>query len=137
MHAWAHIQKLFVLQWRNILVGMFVLIGSLVFFVVSWTQDVRLRRIFKTADNITNNRLWISYQTGSLNTREECREHVKGFMAEESAVLTALTLALVGPLKSPDLTFYKRNTDYAPTSRHYYIHPTFPMLHDFWMDCAS
>jgi amino acid transporter len=52
LETWANVKKLFLLQWRNILVGVFVLIGSSVFFIVFWTQDSKLRNIFNDTTNI-------------------------------------------------------------------------------------
>ena len=40
--TWRSIKKLIFLQWRNILVSIFVIIGSINFFIVFWTQDSKL-----------------------------------------------------------------------------------------------
>jgi hypothetical protein len=52
LETWANVKKLFLLQWRNILVSVLVLIRSLVFFIVLWTQDRKLGRVFNDTTNI-------------------------------------------------------------------------------------
>ncbi|KAF1831331.1 hypothetical protein BDW02DRAFT_591196 [Decorospora gaudefroyi] len=80
LQTWANVKKLFLLQWRNILVSIFVLVGSLVFFVVFWTQDRKLGRVFNDDENL-----------------RPCRKYVEGFTVSEPSVLVALILAsLVG-----------------------------------------
>ncbi|KAH7401022.1 hypothetical protein DE146DRAFT_781938 [Phaeosphaeria sp. MPI-PUGE-AT-0046c] len=97
LQAWTNIKKLFLLQWRNILVSVFVLVGNLVFFIVFWTQDSRLGRVFNDSTNIKPVKTWILCQVLSKGDKEECRKYVKDFTVNESAVVTALVLAsLVG-----------------------------------------
>lgn len=86
---------MFLLQWRNILVSVFVLIGSLVFFVVFWTQDTRLGKVFNDEKNIKPVKTWILCQVLSKGDKKECRKYVKDFTVDESAVVTALVLASV------------------------------------------
>jgi hypothetical protein len=95
LKTWRNIKKLFLLQWRNILVSVFVLIGSLVFFVVFWTQDSRLGKVFNSSIDIKPVKTWITCQILSKDNKSECRKHVKGFTMEEPAVLSALILASV------------------------------------------
>jgi hypothetical protein len=52
LETWANVKKLFLLQWRNILVSVFVSIGSLVFFIVFWTQDSKLGKVNNDTKNI-------------------------------------------------------------------------------------
>jgi len=93
--TWANIKKLFILQWRNILVAIFVLIGSLVFFIVFWTQDRKLGNVFNDPDNIKPVRTWIICQTLSWGDKTECPKYVSDFTVYQAAVVTSLTLASV------------------------------------------
>jgi hypothetical protein len=95
LQAWVNIKKLFLLQWRNILVSVFVLIGSLVFFIVFWTQDSKLGKVFNDTANIKPVKTWIICQILSKGDKTECRKYVKNFTVNEAAVLTALILASV------------------------------------------
>ncbi|OAL00759.1 hypothetical protein IQ06DRAFT_370145 [Phaeosphaeriaceae sp. SRC1lsM3a] len=97
MQTWTNIKKLFLLQWRNILVSVFVLVGSLVFFIVFWTQDSRLGRVVNDSTNIKPVKTWILCQVLSKGDKKECRKYVKDFTVDEPTVVTALILAsLVG-----------------------------------------
>lgn len=95
LQTWTNIKQLFLLQWRNILVTVFVLIGSLVFFIVFWTQDSRLGKVFNDPSNIKPVKTWILCQVLSKGDKKECRKYVKDFTVDESAVVTALVLASV------------------------------------------
>jgi hypothetical protein len=95
LQTWANVKRLFVLQWRNILVSVFVLIGSLIFFIVFWTQDRKLGMVFNDPANIKPVKTWIICQTLSRGEKTECRKYVKNFTVNESAVLTSLILASV------------------------------------------
>lgn len=77
------------------MVSVFVLIGSLVFFVVFWTQDTRLGKVFNDEKNIKPVKTWILCQVLSKGDKKECRKYVKDFTVDESAVVTALVLASV------------------------------------------
>lgn len=103
LQTWANIKKLFVLQWRNILVSVFVLVGSLVFFIVFWTQDSRLGKVFNDTSNIKPVKTWILCQTLSKGDKQECRKYVSDFTVNESAVVIAVILASVS---SPPSCFY-------------------------------
>lgn len=96
MQTWTNIKKLFLLQWRNILVSVFVLVGSLVFFIVFWTQDSRLGRVVNDSTNIKPVKTWILCQVLSKGDKKECRKYVKDFTVDEPTVVTALILASVG-----------------------------------------
>lgn len=95
LQTWANVKKLFVLQWRNILVSVFVLAGSLVFFLVFWTQDRKLGSVLNDSDDITDVKTWIICQTLSRGDKKECRKYVKGFTVKETELLIALILASV------------------------------------------
>ena len=95
LQTWANVKKLFVLQWRNILVSVFVLAGSLVFFLVFWTQDRKLGSVLNDGKDITQIKTWIVCQTLSRGDKKECRKYVKGFTVKEADVLVALILASV------------------------------------------
>ncbi|KAF2687040.1 hypothetical protein K458DRAFT_440942 [Lentithecium fluviatile CBS 122367] len=95
--TWTHVKRLFLLQWRNILVSVFVIIGSISFFIVFWTQDSKLGRAFDGPNNIKPVKTWIICQTLSAGDKEGCRKYVKDFTVDQAAVLTSLILAsLVG-----------------------------------------
>ncbi|KAK1911571.1 hypothetical protein P3342_012873 [Pyrenophora teres f. teres] len=97
LQTWGNVKKLFLLQWRNILVSVFVLAGSLVFFFVFWTQDRKLGSVLNDSRDITQVKTWIICQTLSRGDKKECRKYVKGFTVREADVLVALILAsLVG-----------------------------------------
>jgi hypothetical protein len=95
LQTWKNIKQLLLLQWRNILVSVFVLIGSLVFFIVFWAQDSRLGKVFNNTSNIQSVKTWILCQVLSKDGKKECRKYVKNFTVDESAVVTALVLASV------------------------------------------
>ncbi|KAH7139444.1 hypothetical protein B0J11DRAFT_589264 [Dendryphion nanum] len=97
LDTWKNVKKLFMLQWRNVLVSVFVLIGGVAFFVVFWTQDTKLGSIANDPDNIKEVKMWIVCQTLSRGDKEECRKYVEDFTVSEAAVVTSLILAsLVG-----------------------------------------
>jgi hypothetical protein len=126
LQTWVHVKRLFVLQWRNTLVSVLVLIGSLVFFIVFWTQDSKLGAVFNDPRNIKPVKTWIVCQTLSRGDRRECRKYVKNFTVNEPAVLTALILASVSwstPLKEVEgkLTHTAR--------RYRNLHPALPHKH--------
>jgi hypothetical protein len=97
LESWENVKRLFLLQWRNILVSVFVLIGSLVFFVVFWTQDAKLGMVFDDQANVKPVEMWILCQILSKGDKKECRKYVEGFIVDEPVVLTALILASVSP----------------------------------------
>jgi hypothetical protein len=97
LQTWSNVKKLFMLQWRNILVSVFVLIGSLIFFTVVWTQDSKLGKGFNDPTNIRPVKTWILCQVLSKGDKKECRKYVTGFTVDEPVVLTALILASVSP----------------------------------------
>jgi hypothetical protein len=99
LETWGNLKKLFLLQWRNILVSVFVLAGSLVFFVVFWTQDKKLGKVSNDQANIRPVKTWILCQVLSKGDKKECRKYVKGFTMDEPVVLTALILASVSPVR--------------------------------------
>jgi len=125
LQAWANIKKLFMLQWRNILVSVFVLSGSLVFFIVFWTQDSRLGKVFNDSSNIKPVKTWILCQILSKGDKTECRKYVSDFTVNESAVVTALILASVSSFTSltckPELT--------TTACRYRDIHIALPSIH--------
>lgn len=95
METWRNVRKLFLLQWRNILVNVFVIIGSISFFIVFWTQDSKLGRVFNDPNNIKPVKTWIICQTLSMGDKTECRKYVKDFTVDQAAVLVSLILASV------------------------------------------
>ncbi|KAJ4305138.1 hypothetical protein N0V90_000669 [Kalmusia sp. IMI 367209] len=97
METWSHVKRLFLLHWRNILISVFVIIGSISFFVVFWTQGSKLGRVFNDPENIKPVKTWIICLTLSSGNKESCRKYVKNFTVNQGAVLTSLILAsLVG-----------------------------------------
>jgi hypothetical protein len=95
LETWTNVKKLFLLQWRNILVSVLVIIGSISFFIVFWAQDGKLGRVFNDPANIKPVKTWIICQTLSRGDKEECRKYVKDFTVPRAAVLTSLILASV------------------------------------------
>jgi amino acid transporter len=95
LETWKNVKKLFVLQWRNVLVSVFVLIGSIAFFIVFWTQDSKLGRVFNDPKNIRPVKTWLICQTLSRGDKEECRKYVKNFTVSQASVLVSLILASV------------------------------------------
>lgn len=93
--TWRNVKSLFLLQWRNILVSIFVIIGSISFFIVFWTQDRKVGRVFNDPENIQPVKTWIVCQTLSRGEKGECRKYVKDFTVNQAAVLTSLILASV------------------------------------------
>ncbi|KAH7078015.1 hypothetical protein BKA63DRAFT_277005 [Paraphoma chrysanthemicola] len=92
LKTWLNVKRLFVLHWRNILVSVFVLAGNLVFFIVFWTQDSKLEKVFNDPVNIKHVKRWIVCQTLSRDNKTECRKHVKDVMVDEVAMLISLIL---------------------------------------------
>jgi hypothetical protein len=95
LETWKTVKKLFLLQWRNILVSILTIIGSIAFFVVFWTQDEKLGRVFNDENNIIPVKTWIICQTLSRGDKEECRNYVEDFTVPRASVLTSLILASV------------------------------------------
>lgn len=95
LETWTNVKKLFILQWRNILVSVFVIIGSISFFIVFWTQDSKLGQVFNDPNNIQPVKTWIICQTLSMGDKKECRKYVKNFTVDQAAVLVSLILASV------------------------------------------
>jgi hypothetical protein len=126
LQTWVNVRRLFVLQWRKILVSVLVLIGSLVFFIVFWTQDSKLGAVFNNPGNIKPVKTWIVCQTLSRGIKTECRKYVKNFTVNELAVLTALILAsvsytMLGGIGRERLTRIAR--------RYRNFHPPLPHIH--------
>ncbi|PSN67167.1 hypothetical protein BS50DRAFT_588169 [Corynespora cassiicola Philippines] len=95
--TWTNVKRLFLLQWRNILVSIFVIIGTISFLIVFWTQDSKLGRVFNDPENIKPVKTWIICQTLSRGDKDECRKYVDGFTVNRASVVTSLILAsLVG-----------------------------------------
>jgi len=101
---WRNVKRLFLLQWRNILISIFVILGSISFFVVFWTQDSKLGRVFNDPSNIKPVKIWIICLTLSMGDKEECRKYVKNFTVDQTAVLISLIMASVS-LPLPHLFF--------------------------------
>lgn len=95
LETWSKVRQLFLLQWRNILVSIFVIIGSISFFIVFWTQDGKLGKVFNDPENIKPVKTWIICQTLSRGDKKECRKYVENFTVNRTAVLTSLILASV------------------------------------------
>jgi hypothetical protein len=91
--TWSKVKRLFRHQWRNILVSIFVNIGSISFFVVFATHDAKLKRVFKDPKRLEPVETWIICHTKSMGTGEDCREYVKDFTVDQAAMLTSLLLA--------------------------------------------
>ncbi|CAI6340341.1 unnamed protein product [Periconia digitata] len=97
LETWSNVRRLFLLQWRNILVSIFVIVGSISFFIVFWSQDSKLGMVFNDPENIKPVKTWIICQTLSRGDKEECRKYVQNFTVNQTAVLTSLILAsLIG-----------------------------------------
>ncbi|KAF1959644.1 hypothetical protein CC80DRAFT_514137 [Byssothecium circinans] len=135
LETWSHVRRLFLLQWRNILVSIFVIIGSLSFFIVFWTQDGKLGKVFNDPENIKPVKTWIICQTLSKGDKEECRKYVDNFTVNQTAVLTSLILAsLVGieifvllfrkPMLTAWLALFRRTIAFF----HHQARPSTPQL---------
>lgn len=103
LDTWKNVKKLFWLQWRNILVSVFVLVGGIAFFIVFWTQDTKLGSVANDPKYIQEVKTWIICQTLSRGDKEECRKYVEDFTVNEASVVTSLILASVSQvnLSSP------------------------------------
>ena len=95
LDTWKNVKKLFWLQWRNILVSVFVLVGGIAFFIVFWTQDTKLGSVANDPKYIQEVKMWIICQTLSRGDKEECRKYVEDFTVNEASVVTSLILASV------------------------------------------
>jgi hypothetical protein len=100
VQTWRHVKKLFLLQWRNILVSIFVIIGSISFFIVFWSQDAKLGGVWNDPTNQLPVRIWITCLILSEGNKESCLQHVKGFTVPRQTVLASLILASVSPTTS-------------------------------------
>jgi hypothetical protein len=98
LETWKNVKKLLLLQWRNILVSILTIIGSIAFFIVFWTQDAKLGGVFNDPNNIKPVKTWIICQTLSRGDKEECRKYVSNFTVSKGSVLTSLILASVSQL---------------------------------------
>ncbi|KAF2115876.1 hypothetical protein BDV96DRAFT_492688, partial [Lophiotrema nucula] len=95
--TWRNVRKLFLLQWRNILVSIFTILGSISFFIVFWTQDSKIGHVFNDPENIKPVKTWIICQTLSRGDKKECRKYVKNFTVPLATILISLVLAsLIG-----------------------------------------
>ncbi|KAL5379641.1 hypothetical protein DPSP01_008339 [Paraphaeosphaeria sporulosa] len=95
--SWGNVRRLFLSQWRNILVSVFVIIGSISFFVVFWTQDGKLGRLFNDPNNIMTLKTWIICQVPSMGNKQGCNKYVQDFTVDQVTVLVSLILAsLIG-----------------------------------------
>ncbi|KAJ4349813.1 uncharacterized protein N0V89_008432 [Didymosphaeria variabile] len=79
LESWGNVKKLFLLQWRTIVVSVFVIIWSISFFIVFWTQDRKLGRVFNDPNDILQVKTWIICQILSMGDKEECRKYVQDF----------------------------------------------------------
>ena len=95
LESWGNVKNLFLLQWRNVLVSIFVIVGSISFFIVFWTQDNKLGRVFNDPKNIQTVKIWIICQILSMGDKQECRKYVQDFTVDQAAVLVSLILASV------------------------------------------
>ena len=95
IEMWKHVKTMFLLQWRNILVSFFTIIGSIAFFIVFWSQDEKLGNVFNDPNNLRPVKTWIICQTLSRGDKDECRKYVKNFTVPQASVLTSLILASV------------------------------------------
>lgn len=101
METWSNVRRLFLLQWRNILVSIFVIIGSISFFVVFWAQDSKLGRVFNDPNNIVKVKTWVICQILSIgDDKAECRKYVQSFTISQAAVLISLILASVSAISA-------------------------------------
>lgn len=96
--TWANVKRIFLLQWRNILVSILTIVGSIAFFIVFWVEDDKLRRIFHDPGNIDLVQRWMSCQTLLSDDKEECKNYVKDLTVPQASVLTSLILASVSLL---------------------------------------
>lgn len=95
--AWQNVRYLFLLQWRNILVSVLVIIGSISFFIVFWNQDAKLGAIVNDPHNIVPVKVWITCLTLSGGDKIECLQYVENFTVSRTIILASLILAsLVG-----------------------------------------
>ncbi|KAF2712474.1 hypothetical protein K504DRAFT_204898 [Pleomassaria siparia CBS 279.74] len=97
LETWNNVKHVLFLQWRNLLVSVFVIFGSIGFFIVFWTQDGKLGMVFNNAENIMPVETWVVCLTLYKGDKDVCREYVKPFTVPRGAVLTSLIMAsLVG-----------------------------------------
>ncbi|KAF2191070.1 hypothetical protein K469DRAFT_746511 [Zopfia rhizophila CBS 207.26] len=97
VQTWRNVKRLFLLQWRNILVSIFVIVGSISFFIVFWSQDAKLGDILNEPSDIIPVKTWIICLTLSRGDKDECRKYVGDFTVPRETVLASLILAsLVG-----------------------------------------
>ncbi|KAL5441043.1 hypothetical protein PMIN06_009485 [Paraphaeosphaeria minitans] len=101
--SWCNVRKLFLLQWRNILVSVFVITGSISFFIVFWTQDGKLGRVFNDPNDIMAVKTWIICQIVSMGDKQECRKYVQDFTVDQVAVLVSLIMASVSTISHTHL----------------------------------
>jgi amino acid transporter len=93
LESWGSVRNLFSLQWRDILVSVFVIISSISFFNVFWTQDGKQGNVFNDPNNIQAVNTWIICHMLSMGDKKECRKYVQDFTVDQAAVLVSLLLA--------------------------------------------
>lgn len=97
VRTWQNVKYLLLLQWRNILVSVLAIIGSVSFFIVFWSQDAKLGAIFNDPHDIIPVKVWITCLTLSEGDKLECLQYVGNFTVSKTTMLTSLILAsLVG-----------------------------------------
>ena len=79
VRTWQNVKYLVLLQWRNILVSVLAIIGSISFFIVFWSQDAKLGAIFNDPHDITPVKVWITCLTLSEGDKLECLQYVGNF----------------------------------------------------------
>ena len=62
VRTWQNVKYLVLLQWRNILVSVLAIIGS-ISFIVFWSQDAKLGTIFNDPHDIIPVKVWITCLT--------------------------------------------------------------------------
>ena len=97
VQTWQNVKYLVLLQWRNILVSVLAIIGSISFFIVFWSQDAKLGAIFNDPHDITPVKVWITCLTLSEGDKLECLQYVGNFAVSKTTIFASLILASVSP----------------------------------------
>lgn len=92
---WKKIRQLIVIQWRNIVVSMLVVIESVYFVAVFWAQDIKLGNVSTAATDIAASKRWAACLTITGGDKEACFEFADGLMVDKATVIASLVLASV------------------------------------------
>jgi hypothetical protein len=98
LQHWRKIRQLILIQWRNILVSMLVIVEAVYFVTVFWAQDIKLGNVSTRADDQTISRTWSACLVLTGGDKLACMEYANGLMVPRTTIIASLILASVSSL---------------------------------------